>query len=66
VLPYTNNVITIAAQDAAGNQSQATVTVYVDPSTHTNAPTFSVTGFTPNSVIDLPIVPNVWVEGVSH
>jgi hypothetical protein len=66
VQPYSNNVITIQALDAAGNQSQATVNWYVAPTSNAPPPSFTVTGFAPNTVVDLPSDPKTWVCGTMN
>ncbi|MGO9528583.1 MAG: hypothetical protein ACLPT4_03535 [Verrucomicrobiia bacterium] len=62
VAAYSNNLITIVAQDQAGNTTQAGVNIYINP-TNTAPPTLTLTGFTPNTVTDLPNESNVWVSG---
>ncbi len=63
VIPNTNNVITVTVEDRAGNRSAASATVYCDPSTDTNGPTFSITGYPTNAVTVLPEMAEVWVSG---
>jgi hypothetical protein len=63
VLPNTNNVITVSAQDQAGNRTQATVNWYVNTSTATNAPQLSFANFQTNTVTTLPNLQQVWMSG---
>jgi hypothetical protein len=62
VAAYSNNLITIVAQDQAGNTTEAGVSIYINP-TNTAPPTLTVTGFAPNTVTDIPDESSVWVSG---
>ena len=59
----TNNVIDIVVEDAVSNRTEATASFTSNPSTDTNAPTFSITSFLTNVVAVLPDISEVWMSG---
>jgi hypothetical protein len=58
------NVITVLAQDQAGNRTQASVNWVVRTGT-TNPPQLSFTSFQPNTTTVLPNMPQVWMSGIT-
>jgi hypothetical protein len=58
------NVITVLAQDQAGNQTQSEVT-WVVKTVNTNAPQLSFPSFQPNSTTVLPNMSQIWMSGIT-